>query len=369
MAPPATGYTRMAKAGSRFAKLMGWVGAAAALLSFGTALYELVHARGELEERRRVVAERLTSGLVVQSAGYYPAAWDNFQEASTVAATDGLFAKLLGGLSKEREQIRTAQENLAMEWIRAARATEGQSFAELADKLVSVLAAGASSSSGPRKADLLAHLGWAYFLKFRSGDTEVMPDVPYRQAVAIDPKNPYANVFWAHWILWSHGPMSEAQAHFAAALATDRARADVRRFQLAALANDHGDEAQAEWLRVLEEMREHGEPLTAAMRHDLYGRYYFALNDPAALQKLLAAVPAGKQVELQRTLLRSGELEDSQKSVVKAIMAMTLEADSRKDESLATWRELLADNAANPQSSLVARARDEVRRLSRASRR
>src|SRR5262245_34151276 len=134
--------------GGRFAKLMKWVGIAAVLLSFGTAVYELLHAEGELRERRRVVAEQLATAREHEKAGDYAAAWENLQTAGATAQLDGLFAKLLGGLSNERQQVRTAQENLAMEWIRESRIKEGESFADLADKMVNVLAAGAASSSG-----------------------------------------------------------------------------------------------------------------------------------------------------------------------------------------------------------------------------
>src|SRR5262245_9087993 len=115
-----------------FGKFMAWIGVAAALISFGTALYELLHAQADLRERRRVVAEQMFNGQTEQAAGYYPAAWESFQKAADTAQTDGMIAKLLGGLSEERQAARTAQENLAMEWLRKGRATEGQTFAELA---------------------------------------------------------------------------------------------------------------------------------------------------------------------------------------------------------------------------------------------
>lgn len=355
--------------GSRkLAKLMAGVGIAAALLSFGTAVYELLHAQGELRERGRIVAEQLAVGREQQAAGYYPAAWDSFEEASATAQVDGLFAKLFGGLGAEREQIRIAQQDLAMEWIRTARATEGQTFEQLADKLASVLATGASASSGPRKADLLAHLGWSYFLRRRSGDGNVRPEVPYGQAVDVDATNPYANVFRGHWILWQRGALSEANERFAAALATDRARGDVRHFQLAALRNLGTDEANAEWLRVVDEMRANGESIDAATARDLYGRYYFALNDSSLMQGMLSVVPAETQLELQHMLLQSNELDAPQKLVMKAITAITLEAAGKKDEALAAWRELHAEIGGERGSNLAERAQREIKRLSRAVR-
>jgi hypothetical protein len=347
-----------------FGKLMAWVGIAAALISFGTAVYELLHAQGELRERRRVVAEQMSSGATEQAAGYYPAAWDSFQKAADTAEADGMLAKLLGGLSKERQAVRTAQENLAMEWLRNTHLAEGQTFADLTDKLVGTLAAGLSTSTGARQADLQAHLGWAYFLRYRDGDRNVAPDVAYRKAVAADATNPYGNVFWGHWILWTQRSVPQARERFSAALATDRARADVRRFQLAGLSNVRSDEAEAEWLRTLEDMREHGEPLGDATKSDLYSRYYSALNDSEMRDRMLAAIPPDQQLELQRTLLDWADLEPYKKQTVKALRAFTLEASSNRDGALAAWKDLLAETGSEPGSTLAERARLEIKRLS-----
>ena len=94
--------------------LMKWIGIITALLSFGTAIYGLVQSAGELRERRRVVTEQVASGSAQQAAGDYASAWDSFALAATTAETDGLGAKLLGGLDTQRQQIRKAQQDLAM---------------------------------------------------------------------------------------------------------------------------------------------------------------------------------------------------------------------------------------------------------------
>jgi hypothetical protein len=300
---------------------MKWVGIAAALLSFGTAMYELVRSEAQLRERHRSVAEQLAAGHAQQAAGDYAAAWDSLEKASATAAVDGVVAKLLGGLSQERQTIRAAQQDLAMEWLRLAHSTAEHPFSETADKVSGVLISGSEDATGARKADLLAHLGWAYFLKGRSGETGMRPEVPYGEAVAADPTNPYANVFWGHWILWNHGALSDANARFMAALATQRARPEVRRYQLAALANVHSDEADAEWLRVVADMSKGSEPIDSSIQSALYDRYAFALNNESLLRRLLAAVPLADQAPLQRMLLQSGDLDSVRKSVVTSVMA------------------------------------------------
>jgi len=353
--------TRARSGGSRFGAILKWVGIAGTLLTFGGAVYELMHAQGELRERGRIVDEQFTAGRAQEMAGDFPAAWESFAQAATVAQTDGFFAKLLGGLGERRQKIRTAQEDLAMEWVRESHAPEGHTFSEVTDKLVNTLVVGADTSSGARKADLLAHLGWAYFLKRRSGDMGVQPEKLYQQAVAADAANPYANAFWGHWLLWNHGSTAEADKHFAAALSTSRARGEVRHFQLAALKNA-GSDADGAWVSVVNDMRKAGEPLDSATLGDIYGRYYFALNDDSQLKRLFAAVPPAEHLELQRMLLASGH--DDHQLTLNAVMALTYEAAGQPDQALAAWRAVKTE-LGGADSRLAPRADAAIKRLAK----
>ncbi len=346
-----------------FSTLYKWIGIAAALISFATAVWGLLNAAGELRERKRVVTEQVAAGRAEEAAGDFTGAWDSFARARTSADYDGLFAKLLGGLSAQRQTVKVAQEDLAMHWIREAHATTGHPFAEVADKVTDVLSTGAATNAGARKADLLAHLGWSYFLKSREGAANVAPDVPYKEAVAADATNPYANAFWGHWILWEHGPFQDALQRFNTALETGRARAEVRMLELTGLANVHTDEADAEWIRVVNQMRMKGEAIDASTVHELYTKYYFALNDNVLLQKMLAAVPAEDHLDMQHSLLQSAGLETYQKQGLTAVMAETLEADGKKDEALAAWRELQTQLNGDKASTLTDRVDAAIKRL------
>src|SRR5262249_58159135 len=128
-----------------------WVGRVGGVVAFGGAVCGVLQAQGDLRERGRVVEEQFKAGQSQEKAGDYAAAWESFAQAGTVAGTDGFFAKLLGGLSDERQKIRTAQEDLAMEWTRESRAPEGHTFSEVVDKLVGTLVVGAHSARGARE--------------------------------------------------------------------------------------------------------------------------------------------------------------------------------------------------------------------------
>lgn len=176
--------------------VMKSVGIVTALISFGTALYALAHSASDLRDHKRVFREQLKSGQMQWASGDFANAWDSFTHAETTVAEEGVFAKLLGGLSSEQREVRTAEQDLAMEWLRNSRVPEGKQFSTIVDKLVNVVTIGANTSSGARKADLLAHLGWAYFLKQRDGDDSLRPETEYKEALTADADNPYANVFW-----------------------------------------------------------------------------------------------------------------------------------------------------------------------------
>ncbi len=189
--------------------------------------------------------------------------------------------------------------------MRNSRVQDGSKFSGTTDRLVNLLAVGANASSGARRGDLLAHLGWAYFLKWRDGDESLRPETEYKEALAADAKNPYANVFWGHWILWNRGSLNDANARFAIALSSGRAHSEVRHFQLSALANARSQDTDAVWLRAINDMHAANEMIDSSLRAEICNRYEEALHDEALMQRIVAAVPAPQQIELIQTLLKS----------------------------------------------------------------
>jgi hypothetical protein len=345
--------------------LMKWVGVITALISFGGALYGLIHSASELRDHKRLFGEQLKSGQAQEAAGDFAGAWDSFAHAETTVADEGVFSKLLGGLSAEQQEVRTAEQDLAMAWLRNGRVPEGSQFSVIADKLVNVLTIGANASNGARKADLLAHLGWAYFLKRRDGDESLRPEGEYKEALTADAKNPYANVFWGHWILWNHGPLNDANERFAVALSTDRARSVVRHFQLAALANVRSDDTDAAWLRVVSDMQAGRERIDSAVRNEVCNRYDQALQDEALMRRISAQVPAARQVELSQALLQSKGISEVQKTTLNVALAESLEVAGRSPDALEAWQLLAVELKSQPHSIWSDRVDAAIKRLSR----
>jgi hypothetical protein len=349
---------------SRVGAVMKWVGIVTALISFGGALYGLIHSASELRDHKRVFGEQLESGQAQQAAGDFSNAWDSFTRAETTVADEGVFSKLLGGLSAEQREVQTAEQDLAMEWLRSSRVPEGTQFSTIADKLVSVLTIGANTSSGERKADLLAHLGWAYFLKQRDGDEGLRLESEYKEAVAADAKNPYANVFWGHWILWNHGSLNDANERFAVALSSNRARSVVRHFQLSALANVRSNDTDAAWLRVVSDMQVEGEKADSSLRDEVCNRYAQALQDEVLKQQILTQVPATRQVELLQSALQSEGLSEVQRTTLNVALAESLEAAGRSANALEAWKMLAIELKSQPHSIWTERVDAAIKRLS-----
>ena len=69
------------------------------------------------------------------------------------------------GVAPGSATVRRAQEDVAMEWIRGVRVENGtSSFGEAIKPALNVVDAALPSATGSRRADLLAHTGWATFL-------------------------------------------------------------------------------------------------------------------------------------------------------------------------------------------------------------
>ena len=225
-----------------------------------------------------------------------------------------------------------------MAWLEESRLREGETFTGLANRLTPTLQRGLLDASGARKADLLAHLGWAEFLRSRDGVAGREPDTLYRRALAVDSQNVYAHAMLGHWLVWRRGRLEEAQTHFATALAQDRAHAYVRGMQLAALANSREDAAGEELIRVANEMRVRGEPVNEQIRKATSSVYFFRTSGNAAsLHRLLTAVPAADHLATFRWLYDG---EDSDSLYHRYWLGLLQEAAGERSDALQTMRSL-----------------------------
>ncbi|HEX6558797.1 MAG TPA: hypothetical protein VF021_05025, partial [Longimicrobiales bacterium] len=263
---------------------MGWIGGATAVLTFVFAAQQLVGRIGGWREHKQRIAELVAVAREQTASRHYAEAWAGLDEAARIDSSN--------------DDIQAAREDVAMQWLRAARVREGeQTFTELVKPLLPVLEQGALHARGARKADLLAHAGWADFLRWRDGARELAVDAQYKRALDVDPGNPFAHAMWGHWILFTGNDLEAARAHFEAALKPNRERSYIRSLQLAALLNLSSDQSDDELLRIANQMRKLAEPLDADYRNRIFGRACLSnVTREAGWTPSTARIPASDEI-------------------------------------------------------------------------
>ena len=355
---------------TRTEKVLKRVGQVTALLAFVFAVVQFVKLVSDVRERRRQIDELVRTEQLQSQANDYAAAWATLDRALSIADSGGQLAKLTGQLSADAQRLREAQEDLAMRWVQDLRVAPGGTYAATADRLTPVMTRGAANASGARKADLLAHIGWATFYKSLEGASTPDLTPQYQAALLEDHANPFAHAFLGHWIVWTNGPLDSAMKEFGAAVAANRARPFVRMVQRHALKR-RGQSADSTLIAMVNEMRVNGETVGPTIASDLDSVYFFACGsreNQEDLRGLLAAVPAADQLATFRAVFydASGKSKDASRALTRnACLATLLEADGQQDEALKVWRDVRQAFKPNEPNRLAERADAAIRRLSK----
>jgi hypothetical protein len=340
------------------------VAAVTALISLVLGANQAAKVFGEAGERRRQVAELQRVASEQRKSADYPAAWASLNEASKAADAGSYLANVVGRLDEQRIGVRTAQEDLAMAWLRDVHVPGGSKFSDVVDPLAAVVTRGIVTATGVRRADLLAHLGWAYFLKSRDGSTSGKPEESYKQALDIDPANPFAHANWGHWIIWMRGSAEAANGHFAAAIASGRERSYVRRLQLAAFRLYGSTDTESGLLRTVDDMRRNNEPIDASTVRDVFYTYYSAFNSDEQLRRVLGVLPPKEHIATIRALFFGADFDHARIPMRDALIALLQEDAGLPDESIATWRAVRAELRPGSDVRVGARADAAIARLS-----
>lgn len=274
----------------------------------------------------------------------------------------GQLLESLGTLARARQvapdsaPVQRAQEDVAMDWIRNVRVESGKSsFAEAVEPALSVIDAALPTATGQRRADLLAHSGWATFLIWRDGNRELKPDEWYREAIALDPGNPYANSMLAHWTLFQSDDVAAAVQLFATAVGSGRELEAVRALQWAAYGNASGDGVNAERVRLADAMRRDGETLNARQAQALYAPYYFALSASRRQerQELLAAISPDDHIGLLEWAFRDYAANDESRRRLLRFYSAVLQARAGRVPRATNELRALEQELANAPGSLL----------------
>jgi len=193
------------------------------------------------------------------------------------------------------------QVDAAMLWLENFHVLtpEGQKAEDIAApvlaQLKTVLEAGLARTSGhdARAADILAHLGWAHWMNEKIAFKEFgNAERFFMQALVVDPSNVFANAFLGNWLLQTNGDSQQALAHLQTALATGKQRPLVRSMQLGGLYLNQNPGMRAAFVKALNDVRIHHEPLDESLRGRVSYLYSPTVSDASELREALAAVPA-----------------------------------------------------------------------------
>ena len=168
---------------SPVATALKWIGGVAAVISLLLGLNQFTGVLQTFRVHHKEFTEAMKAGELEQERGDYPAAFDSFKHAVELDPVD--------------RDAQKHQAQAAMLWLENVQTRE-RSFTDTANLVLPVLDKSLSTAKGQYAADLLAHIGWANFLKSRdgSGSPETIAK-SYQEAVKLDPNNPYANAMWA----------------------------------------------------------------------------------------------------------------------------------------------------------------------------
>jgi tetratricopeptide (TPR) repeat protein len=286
----------------------------------------------ERREQTRQVTALVKQGQLQADSGNYASAWNLLERAA--------------GIDPASSEVIAARERLAMEWLENARGSElTGSLKEIADKVSPVLSRGAVAGKGERAADLLAHMGWADFLRLRQGVGGLDPTQHYRRAIEIDPSNVFAHTMWGFEILRQGGSVADANRHFAIALESKRKREYVRHMQISALLWTHHPELESEAIRVANEMRSAGETMPAGTPDAsdtwrLWSIYYSRLIFGHDKAQFLSALPPADHLATFRWLFPENQLPREKYHSYLYILAQLQELNGDRAKALASYRQL-----------------------------
>lgn len=348
------GSTPSTNRDTRFSTTMKWIGAATAVLTLLFALQRLVTSITDAQQKRAHATELLRVAKLQARDGHHDEAWATLEEGAA--------------LNARQDEIRAAQEDLAMDWLRNAHITVGhQKFADIVQKTRPVLVRGLTTADTKRRADLMAHLGWADFLLWKESGGELHPEEQYRRAVEIDSLNPFAHAMWGHWILYRHGSLDAARAHFASAARSGAHRDEVRHLQTVAISDLHDSAGEIEMLRLANELRRTGEAIPTETRRRMA---YAVCLDPASRLRsadlswtpIKPSASAEDELLAMRWMFDALSLDDGQDVVRDFCFAALEEGAGNKEQALAMFKSI---RTRLPRYSLLQPSTDAaLRRLS-----
>lgn len=288
------------------------VAAAVAFIVLVIGTYEAVKYYSKWNAENEKVRALVAAARVKNASGDYESAWRILEDAFAIRP--------------ESKEVKAERVNTAMPWLRNLRKRnpwKEEKYSDVTDKLIPVLIEKATNSNGREKADALAHIGWANYLKFKDGIRNINVENNFREALKADSTNVYANAMRGFWMLF-HGSNSaniiEAKKHFEAAKQDRREEKYLREMKLSSYRNSSGD-LQADIIEAVNEMRILGDTIPFADRNRIVTDVYYTAEE--MLDIILSRLSPDEQ--LQTFLYLTRGINAGERLYLQFINALLLE--------------------------------------------
>jgi hypothetical protein len=294
------------------ARRVWWAGAGALVLvaAAAGAWWHLAQREQERLARQQLLEAETAAAARLCSIGNHAIAWDQFA--------------LVAARFPDDPVLRVAREDCGMRWLREMRVrSDKETFTEFVARAQPVLAQGLGRSSGARRADLQAHLGWGDFLRGREGGgaPEAVPQ--FRAALQDDPGNVYALAMWAHQGAWRGEALEGIAGRFATALKSPREREWVRSMQFAAafLQRRYNEYA----LLVADDMRRQGETASRTARDTIWRSIFVSsFMNPPERRAVLQTLPPPDLLNTFVWLYPQAKLDEERRPTWRYLRAMLM---------------------------------------------
>ncbi|MDH5730887.1 MAG: hypothetical protein OEZ58_18010, partial [Gammaproteobacteria bacterium] len=171
---------------SLLSNILKWSGGITAVVSVVITMSQVNQVYNNWRHTQDAVSELISAAKLQAQARHYQGAWKMLDKALQ--------------LQPGSPDARVVQVDVAMEWLRNARANESQSFTQTVETIQPALYRGATNLDKNKQSDVFAHLGWADYLLVREGKSWLNVDEQFEKSLELNPDNALTHAMYGHWI-------------------------------------------------------------------------------------------------------------------------------------------------------------------------
>ncbi|KPA15244.1 hypothetical protein MHK_004553, partial [Candidatus Magnetomorum sp. HK-1] len=184
---------------------------------------------------------------------------------------------------------RKEQIALAQVWLRNIWVVKGEiTFSKLVNKMLQTLYIGAAISEGIESANISAHIGWAYYLKYREANAnKEQVESHFKRAIQTDCNNGYAHAMFGFWKGYNGKQIEDVKKHFKIALLNKETKNYTRTLQLSTFLSKKTDGYEKELFKIVNEMCEHQEKILPRYQYEILNIYERNVYDNERIMEII----------------------------------------------------------------------------------